>query len=101
MILFSHAKGLQVKSMKEKKERKTTLVRVTLETKANIDALCKSLKWDQQTVVDEAVKRVIGKLSIRFDDDPKPEPPSPVRGFPSPSPPSHRAQGVGAGTLRL
>lgn len=69
LFLFVEGKA----KMKEKKPRKTTLVRVTLATKAKIDALCSALKWDQQTVVEEAVNHIDGKIEIKFKDEPKKE----------------------------
>ena len=57
--------------MQYKRNKKTTHVRVTAETKAKIDALCQVLRWDQQTVIEEAVNRIEGKVKIKFEDDPK------------------------------
>lgn len=56
--------------MSEKTRRKTTLVRVSFDTKKKIDALCELLHWDQQTVVSEAVKRIEGKVEIKYSDTP-------------------------------
>jgi hypothetical protein len=69
LLCYRNKKEEKVKAMKESDDRKTTHVRVTTGTKAKIDALCKKLKWDQQTVIDEAVSRKEGKVEIVFKED--------------------------------